>query len=611
MKRILSFLLLALATTVAMGQQRVQGLSDTQRLLGYTLTDEISINGAAFGQAGTYSIGAALEPAQLAAYKGCTVVGIRIAASLDLGRTRTFVYNYTGTAFEPIVEQKQRLYEGWNIVSFNGDGYQITGDETLFFGYDYVETPAMVDADEGGMACNGEETDGAFYLYGDYGQGEGLYTISGAGCLCVQLIVDISSLPLHDMAVTYLDGGFKYKLPGSSFEVMAYVSNTGRADVDNYQLACQIDDEAPLTVQRTETVGAGRSDTWVGDINLPQDIATGHHTLRVFVNSIDGEPYDGLAKGMETHFAIYRDSLQRQKAYLEVYTDQASPYSAMLDETIAYLEQTFDPVCVVNVHRPGTPLAVSDAAYLTQLYAYTYPSFTVNRSYFPGEAYVAYDMNDYLPVVGKEMTGAILGDLLWQDLMNPAFASLQLTGSYDDATRQLTIEASGKLLPEAQRIYGDVALTLMLTENGVKSRQAVYNSSTQTTGYNQNYLHDHVLRGYLTPATGTPLTADGDTFKATFTTTLKTAWNDKKMSVVGLLTKATDDVTAEPLPELDIINAETVQLAQLNTTDKIADIGNDRLQERATAGSFTLAGQRVSKAHRGVIIANGRKVLVK
>ena len=184
MKRLLTIILLAVAAMSATAQPlRVEGLSSNQRVLGYTLTDDIDVRGAAFGEADTYAIGAALPPSVLASYAGCKIVGIRIAAALNLGRTRCFVYNFTGATFEPVFEQKQRIYEDWNNVFFNGDGYEIKGDETLFFGFDYVETQAMVDAEEGGICSVGEETDGAFYLYGDYGQGEGLYSISGVGNL--------------------------------------------------------------------------------------------------------------------------------------------------------------------------------------------------------------------------------------------------------------------------------------------------------------------------------------------------------------------------------------------------------------------------------------------
>jgi hypothetical protein len=356
----------------------------------------------------------------------------------------------------------------------------------------------------------------------------------------------------------------------------------------------------------------GQRSTWLGDIKLPDDIATGHHSLSVFVNSVNGEHIDASAeyKRLDAPFAVYRDSLDRQMAYLEVYADQTSAYTAMLDETIAYLKQQFEPLCVVKVHKPGTLLAVNEAAYLTEMYAYTYPSFTINRSYFPGEEYVAYDMNYYLPVVGKEMTAAILGDMLMQDMMNPAFANLSLSGSYQPDTRQLTIEATGQLLPEAQAIYGDVALTLILTEDGVKSRQAVYNAATQRTTWNQNYQHDDVLRAYMTEPEGTPVEAVGNTFNAKFTTTLNASWQKDNMTVVALLTKATDDVTEEPLAELDVINATCLPLAGIGETTKMADQKMPVDLSRSEV-SYTSDGRRATKARKGIIISNGRKVFVR
>ena len=69
MKKTLALLLsiaYCLLFSVAFSQPlRVQGLSNSQRLLGYTLTDDIDVSGALFGEAGTYTIGAAIDPAML------------------------------------------------------------------------------------------------------------------------------------------------------------------------------------------------------------------------------------------------------------------------------------------------------------------------------------------------------------------------------------------------------------------------------------------------------------------------------------------------------------------------------------------------------------------
>ena len=606
---LLSFIIYHLSFSVALSQPlRVEGLSNNQRLLGYTLTDDIDISGALFGEAGTYTIGAAIESTALAPYAGCHIVGIRIAAAMNLGRTRTFVYNFTGTSFDPVVEQKQRIYQGWNNVFFNGEGYEIQGDETLFFGYDYVETAEMVAAEEGGLACVGSDTEGAFYVFGDYGQGEALYSISGAGKLCVQLIIDVSSLPQNDMAITYLDAGFKHKRPGENVEVLATFTNIGRDTVYAYQIGYRLDEQEPVHINCQGIIADGHQDTWMGAVKLPDDIATGSHTLRFFVGSVNGETLDSEANGkhLDAQFAIYRDSVDRQMVYLEIYNDQGSPYSAMLNDAVRRMQQQFKQVCVVNVHRPGTDLAVSDADYLSDLYAYTYPSFTVNRAYFPGEAYVAYDMNDYLPYFGTEMSAGILTDIVMQDLYSPAFATVDLRAGYDPDSRQLTVEATGTLLPDATAIYGDLALTLLVTEDSVVNQQSVYNPSTQRTTINRNYRHHDVLRGYITAPTGQLITPDGDRYSATFTTTLDDDWVPGHLHLVGFLTKNKDRVTHDDLLDMDVINATSISLSEslINSVSTL-----ERTKDKGTT-CYSLDGRPIKAIHpRGVFIMNGKKIV--
>lgn len=590
--------MLTMAVIAAIGQpRRVEGLISTQRVLGYTLTDDIDVKGAAFGQAGTYTVGAVLDADALKPYAGCRVVGIRVAVAMNLGRQRTFMYDVNNN-FTPLVEQKQRLYEGWNNIFFNGDGYVINGTESIFFGFDYEETQEMVDADLGGLACVGQDTDGAFYLYGNYGQGTGLYSISGAGKLCVQLIVDVSSLPQNDMALNYMDTGFKYKKPGEDVEIMATFINVGRDTIRSYDLKVMVD-ETVYDFHRELTLPDGLNDTWTGTVHLSDDIAIGMHTLTLMVAKANGQALDNTdGKQRTVNFAVYRDTQQRNQVYLEVYTDSESPLSAMLNSTIAAITSNFDRVSVVNVHRQGTPLAVSEAAYLEQLYAYTYPSFTINRSYFPGEAYIAYDMNDYLPTVGTEFTAAILGDMVVQDLYSPSFAGLQLSGRYDEQTRQLTIDAQGKLLPEAAAIYGDIALTLMLTENDVRSSQVVYNAMLNRSQRNTSYLHNHVLRAYITPATGTPIDCSGSTFTAHFETTLDNKWKAENMNVVAVLTKAADEVTDDNVMDMDIINTTSISLEEISS---LTGIGTTV----ATAGnavSYGLDGRRLTRPAHGLNI---------
>jgi hypothetical protein len=595
--------LLAMTTFVAQAQER---------FIGYSQTDSITVSGGAFGAEGTYPIGAVLTPQMLSGYAGCRVVGIRLAVSQNLGRARTFIYSIGNSALTVEVEQRQRIYEGWNTVYFNGDGYQIKGTEILFFGFDYTETAEMVAADEGALCGFGNDVDGSFYTYYDFGNGLSLYSLSGIGRLCVQLIVDVSSLPTKDLDLTAIDTGFKYKVAGENIDVMADFMNVGLDSIMGYQLGCLLDEEEPVYMDFSDTIASGRSGVNVFTFKLPQKMEIGLHKFSVFINKIGGQPLHDKSRNdtLSVSFAIYENSALRSRAYLEIYTDQTSAYVPYLDKAVQMLVDNSNQLAVVNVHRPGTPLSIGDSDYLHELYAYDWPTFTMNRAYFPGEAYVAYDMNDYLPVIGAEMTAGIIGDMVMQDFNSPSFATIDLQLGYNKATRQLTVKASGDMLPEAKAIYGDLALTLMLTEDGVKGNQMQYNEITQRTTNNSRYVHNQVLRHYLTAPIGDGIESVDDRYTANYETTLDEGWNAEKMTVVALLTKKVDAVTEENLTDVDVINCNSVALSE------IIDLGvkSVGIGQRTVSGDcHLLDGRRVdsSSLKSGVYIQNGKKILRK
>ena len=603
MKKLLILIAMAVATVTVM--------ADTQRYVGYTVTDDIDVSGAAFGEAGTYTVGALLPKEMLTAYAGCRVLGIRYALSQSIGRTRAFMYDATDNQFTEISAQKQRTYEGWNTVLFNGDGYVITGQESLFFGFDYVESEEMVAAEKGALCGVGSETTGAFYLYGNYGQGEGLYSISGVGRLCVQLIVDVSSLPEKDIDVTYLDTGHKYKISGSKVEVFSLFNNVGRDTVFTYRMGCQIDDREPIYQEFADTLLCGEEEKWETAIVLTDDYPVGMHTLKLFVSEIDGQPVENTKNDtLQAQFAVYRDALPRHQVYVEVYAHQQSPYVPMLDKALAKLSEEVPFMALANIFSFDDALFVPEADYLHQLYAYTYPTFTFNRAYFPGEAHIAYDINDYLAQVPAEFIAGILSDMLYQDYMNPAFATIELQPEYDPTTRQLTVNVSGEALPEVEAIYGDMALTVLLTEDGVKSPQAVYNEITGRTTTQQNYQHNKVLRQFVTDPLGQTVDIADGQYTASVSTTLSDDWNPEQMHIVAFLTKAATEVTDDNVLEMDITNAnscdipivEPTAISQLELDADGAPLSGGR--KAGLQQAYTLDGQPIGdlSRHHGIAI---------
>ena len=593
-------------------QQRVSGLSTTQRPLGYTSTDSITVSGAAFGTAGTYTIGATLTPDQLLPYQGCTVVGVRFALSQSVGRTRAFICNVNGNDVTPVVEQNQRTYAGWNNVFFNGASpYVITGNESLFFGFDYVESAEMVAADEGALALFGEEdVDNSFCLYGNYGNGVGLYSVTG-GVLCVQLIVDVSNLPEKELNFNYFDAGFRYKKPGDLIEFLAGLNNTGRSAVTSYVVGCQLGNLDPVyfdvNTDDGKTLAEGATTYCEQAFTIPETMPAGYYDFAVFVHSVDGVVQSRhLNDTVCSKVSVYTSALPRQQHLIEMYTHEQSPYVPFVDPCFEKVVQQNSNACMVNIAAPTTILALDEANYLHDLYAYTYPSFTLDRSYFPGEAYIAYDVNDYVLAI-PDLIPSMIGDMLLQEDLNPAFASVTLSPSWQSAGRELTVNVSGEVADDAAALFGDLALTVMLTEDKVVARQMTYNAATGRSSWNQNYQHDHVLRTYLTAPLGDKLTVSDGHYTAQYQLSLPDDWKAEDLSVIAFVTRAAETVTDDNVMSMDITNANSVSLADIVTGIEDATLARPWSLARARIDNgqwttdnivvYDLQGRKLSTIH--------------
>lgn len=526
-------------------------LSSSQRAVGYTVTDQIDYEGVMVGEADTYTMGAYMPAARLEDYKGCKIVGIRLAAACDLGRTGMVLNTPDESGSRTLHEQKQRIYQGWNDVFFNGFEYEITADEDIFYGFDYVETEKMVADETGGLCTVGEDYSNSFVLHRD----GAYYPVTGAGKLCVQLIVDISNMAPENMSIGYFDFGFKYKKADEGLPIFASFTNAGLNAVDNFRLACTIDGGEPIYEDIAPDKPLAFGEYYTLDKTFPlSGVESGGHDVKIYVDQINGKDYAGLPRGKGGKIAIYSESMPRTTTYIEVYADQNNYNSANLDDGLKLMKEDLgDMVTVVKNYRPGNSLAVTEAGYLHSLYAYTWPSFTSNRSHFPGESHVAYDMNDYLSIFPGEFTAEILKGIVEQDHETPSFADLQLNATLGEG-RMLEVNASGSIMQEAKSIYGDLVLTLMVVEDQVRASQMSTGGKT-----NLKYYHDDVLRGYVTPAKGVVIDSSKPAFSEKFSIAVPEAWNIQNLRITGILTQS-GEPEEENLYDFDVINAASVKV---------------------------------------------------
>ena len=247
-------------------------------------------------------------------------------------------------------------------------------------------------------------------------------------------------------------------------------------------------------------------------------------------------------------------------------------------------------VCLVNVYKHGEPLAPEGSSYLENLYAYTYPCFTVDRFYFFGENNIAFDLIDYATFMPQLVSEAVEQLVNENRAGNPSFATVNLSSAYTSATRQLTLDVTGDVTDEAKSIYGDIGLTLMLVENGVVSPQKVVGTLGYGTTTDNKYVHNHVLRAYVTSPKGDRMDIADGKYSAHYTYTLPADWNADNMQVVALAVKLTGGTSG---------------ISAVNTANVASPAD----------GIYTLDGTRVSNPSKGLYIVRkggvARKVVIK
>ncbi len=597
---------------------RAEGLSSIQRAIGYMAgqdPDSITLKGARVGTAGTYPLAVLITADMLRDYVGCKVIGIRVAAAQSLGKTDVWLspVSADGVVSTDGITKSQRLYEGWNNVFFNGDtSWEIQDGEALMAGFDYQETQSMIDAQKGGICTVGEAQGNDFLIYADLGGGEGWYSINNLGALCVQLIVDISSLPEKMLSLSYLDTGFRYKHAGEQIEMYTIATNTGRSALSSYRLQCRIDDGEPISFVYEKPLAETANDHQQPVLPLPGDIAIGSHQLTVTLLA-EGETTPANEKATRTvNFYIYGEALQRQQNYVEQYNSQYEYMASLVNPILNQSATKNKSMALVNTYTADSPLALESSAYLHDLYAYTVPSFTINRSYFPGEAYIAYDVNYYVEQY-PAFVPSIIDDMMAQDMMLPAFATIYLQPSYDAQTRQLTVDVSGQLAEGAASIFKDLSVTLLLTENNVVGDQVVLNAFTGRTSTQHDYAHQHVLRQYITPPLGSPVNINGNQFTARHQTTLDASWDTDQMTLIGFLSRGAEAVSDDNVMEMDITNCTSLTLEGLTGIQTAKHGGNSTGETTC----YTLDGRAIGPdtPQRGIYLLKKdgkcRKIVVK
>ena len=127
---------------------------------------------------------------------------------------------------------------------------------------------------------------------------------------------------------------------------------------------------------------------------------------------------------------------------------------------------------------------------------------------FYGLKYIPYSMLDRTPgIVGKEVlfsTSSVSKEILDKRLAQPTYVTINLTTSYNEATKEIKVKVEGELFID----YPKARLNVYLVQDGIVAYQ---------NGGGNNYVHRNALRAVLSGGTwGDAITQDKYTKEYTY-----------------------------------------------------------------------------------------------
>lgn len=505
--------------------------------------------------------------AQLAAYKGAKITKLRIGA--EAGMTKTYLW-VRPSLTEPAVAIKRlgTTADGWNEVTLDSP-YTITGSE-IYIGFNGTLPQGK------SIIMNGTTNSNGAFLAID-NEWEDLSTENG-GSLLIQAVVETEGeTTIADLGLESIQADSKFAKNGEKRNFMATIGNYGNETVKAPTLHFQIGNMPEQTYTEEKEIKAGSNITvnFSGEVNnLPE----GKNTMKVWIDDPEGIADNN---SLETDIYAYTTSFPR-KVLLEQFTTINCKNCPAGNRTLNRTFSGKDDVVWV-AHHVGfgeDELTVDASRDIMDLGVTSAPLAMLDRTQ------LAISENGK-PTFGigynNESIGAQYMAIAYaQATIQPSFVSVNINAEYNEQTRELKATVSGEKNDELYNILYDKAnLTVYLTEDNVKA------NTVQTGGGPNDFYHNHVLREALTDAFGNELTWNGNSYTATFSTTLPENWKPEDMKIIAFVNRP----YTGNAQNAEVLNTNSVSLSSLTAIN-----GTTNGIGKAAYRYYTLQGMPVNEA---------------
>ena len=504
-------------------------LADNEKILGVYDTDDV---GAANQGLPTYPgnlKAATIIPISAGSkFDGGKIKAIRFGLCQPVGASRVFVIELTANGNIGSEVVSQEVVSTSAIDASNVSGYLV--------GFDYTQVSSGTAAYPLSFVNAGSSVSPT-YIYGNLGSGLGWYSMGVSyGNLSVQCIVEKEGgYPKYDLIIGNTDAAPFVKKGGELYAYTAVWSD-GKSVPSNFTVGIGIDGNEVSSIDFNAPEFTDEGVDVNATVNIPADMATGEHSLSMYIKAINGAvPTEATSDDRSSAaFNVYTESMPRQKQLIEHFTSQYCTYCPLGISVLEGVAAKRNDIAWVSIHGDmqsgNDQYTVNEGNYVMSFQTNTYPSASFNRTTYPNTTPVALGIAYNASV--KDQAVEYLSNFIDYTNNVPALASVAINTTYDNATRNLDIKVSGQTLDEFTQFIGsDAALTVYLTEDGLVAKQLNQGS------WIPEFTHDNVLRKVVTHPYGDAMNMNGNAYENTYSVTLDEGWNKDNMHVVAFISR--------------------------------------------------------------------------
>ncbi len=518
-------------------------LADNEKILGVYDTDDVGAANQGLGlptYPGNLKAATIIPISAGSKFDGGKIKAIRFGLCQPVGASRVFVIELTANGnigSEVVSQEVVSTSAGWNMVElttpYTIDASNVSG---YLVGFDYTQVSSGTAAYPLSFVNAGSSVSPT-YIYGNLGSGLGWYSMGVSyGNLSVQCIVEKEGgYPKYDLIIGNTDAAPFVKKGGELYAYTAVWSD-GKSVPSNFTVGIGIDGNEVSSIDFNAPEFTDEGVDVNATVNIPADMATGEHSLSMYIKAINGAvPTEATSDDRSSAaFNVYTESMPRQKQLIEHFTSQYCTYCPLGISVLEGVAAKRNDIAWVSIHGDmqsgNDQYTVNEGNYVMSFQTNTYPSASFNRTTYPNTTPVALGIAYNASV--KDQAVEYLSNFIDYTNNVPALASVAINTTYDNATRNLDIKVSGQTLDEFTQFIGsDAALTVYLTEDGLVAKQLNQGS------WIPEFTHDNVLRKVVTHPYGDAMNMNGNAYENTYSVTLDEGWNKDNMHVVAFISR--------------------------------------------------------------------------